>query len=420
MDLLPCAHLAAASDSRVCIHLVAEEPPDYVRWLTGIGVRYDLLCAQCANTPDPQSLLIEACVGCVERVEERRDPLGWRGQPEIRYHDGDLSGAWTYVDCAYVPMNDRCLAALPDGWLAATGAGLVAITDDGDRVIAPTPTVVEPTDETSRRAPRPALYTSADGRFAAMVNDYGRQGAVVDLRTGSVVLRVDRGDYHCDLTPFPFAFLGSGPHTVVIAGTDWNRLDAFEPKTGQLLTDRDFDWDHEQPGSIRDANYFHGALLSSPSGRWLLDDGWVWSPFGVPRVIDAAGWLNGEVYTAEEHGITLSQRGYAWDQPMAWIDDHRVAIQRIGVDDEAMIDGVELFAVPSGQRTGMFAGPTGRMWAYNRLLYVSAVEGLEVWDPVAGARIGLLKDFRPTAHNPHTGAFAEPADRRLDIWRPTG
>lgn len=161
------------------------------------------------------------------------------------------------------------------------------------------------------------------------MSDYGRYGLVVDLRSGSTVLALDRGEYQVETTPFPIAFLRVGQATVAVVATGWNRLDAFDPSTGQLLTERDTTWTQEQPRSEHVLDYFHGALRPSPGGSWLLDDGWVWSPVGVPVLIDVAAWLAGEVY-ATEHGRALSHRAYAWDQPATWIDDDTVAIQRIG------------------------------------------------------------------------------------------
>jgi hypothetical protein len=233
----------------------------------------------------------------------------------------------------------------------------------------------------------------------------------VDLSTGAAVLALDRGDYRVELTPFPLAFLG----TAVIAATDWNRLDAFDLTTGRLLTERDTAWEDGEPRPEDYLDYFHGALIPSPNGRWLLDDGWNWGPAGAPTIIDAQAWLDNDLY-ASENGMRLSLRAYAWDQPVAWIDDNTVAIQRIGQDDDAMIDGVEVYDVLTGRLTGMFAGPAGPMWSHSGTLFVAASAGLTAWDPIGGARIGLVQDFQPTAFDSRTGTFAELKDSRLRTW----
>lgn len=249
----------------------------------------------------------------------------------------------------------------------------------------------------------PALHTSPDGRFAAAVTDYGRYGVLVDLTSGAATRELDRQAHHTETTPFPVAFLGSR----VVAATDWNRLDAFDAATGRLLTERVTDDERHY------LNYFFGRLLPSPSGRSLLADGWVWSPFGVPRVIDSAAWLDGDVH-APEHGRALAQRAYAWDDPVAWLDEETVVQQRIGDDDELMLDGVTLLDAATGRRKAVFAGPKGRMWAHGGLLYVAAEAGLEIWDPAEGARIGCLEGFTPIAHR--DGVFAELRNDQLRTW----
>lgn len=212
-----------------------------------------------------------------------------------------------------------------------------------------------------------------------------------------MVLELDRGDYCVYTTPFPIAFLPGGR---VIVATDWNRLDVVDLATGKVLTERETQLD-----------YFHGGLTLSPSGRWLLDDGWVWHPVGVPRVLDVDTWLrDGGDPPAEQ----LTYRNYAWNQPVAWVTPHVVAVQRIGADDEAMIDGVELYSVPSGRRMEPFAGPAGRMWGHKGLLYVSGEAGFEVWDPSRGARIGLVAGFRPIAHR--DGTFVSLVDGALNSF----
>ncbi|XVV07069.1 hypothetical protein ACQPW3_17470 [Actinosynnema sp. CA-248983] len=404
MDLLPCGHAALVGRSRLCEHLLVEEPPDCHRRLTGVASGFDLVCPACAEVAE----LVVACEGCVERVEEhvRGSELGWLGVPEVRHRDGEPGGTWAEREWRAVALGDRCLAPLPGGWLVLTADGLVALEDDGPRLVGAVDVPVDESDHRTRNQRRAAVHTSADGRFAAVVTDYGQFGTVVDLRDGSAVLALDRGRYHVDTTPFPVAFAGS----TVIAATSWNRLDAFDAATGRLLSSRDL--------SQRYSGLFQGSLHPSPDGRWLLCDGWLWSPAGQPRVVDLAAWLSGADPFAPESARALTQRWYAWDQPVAWVDEHTVAIQRMGFDDEAMLPGVELYTLPEHKLSRLVAGPDGAMWAHGGLLYVSTDAGLEVWDPDLGARTALVEGFRPHAHNPATGAFARLSGGRVTTWTP--
>ena len=382
MRLLECGHAAVAGSSRVCVHLLVEEPPDFYRVLTGSGMRYDLACVDCVEKP-----LLTACEGCVERAVDNEN-LGWRGTPEIRHEDRFVAGTVRSEPCDVQPLNDRCLVLVEGGWLAVTAYGLAG--SDGSRWDVP---LVLPREG----RPVPALHASADGRYAAVVHDRGRKGVVLDTRSGEVVLRLDRGKYHVEQTPYPLAFL---PGDRVVAATEWNQLDVFVLPSGELLTER------EPRGRL-----FEGCLTLSPGGRWLLADRWAWGPAGVPEVVDLEAWQRDG---GEPDGERLAQRWYAWNQPVAWVSDDVVAVQRIGEDDELMIDGVELYAVPGGRPMEPFAGPVGPMWGHKGLLYVTAADGLEVWDPERGARIGLVSGFRPTAHR--DGTFVSLSDGVLDSF----
>ncbi|MET9226310.1 hypothetical protein [Lentzea sp. NPDC003310] len=383
MKVLECGHAAVVGSLRVCEHMLVEEGPDYYRVLTGSGVRYDVACIECVEKP-----LLTVCEGCVDRVEDWGENLGWKGTPEVRHEDRFVAGTVRAEPCDVRPINDRCLVLVRDGWLALTGHGLTG--SDGTRYDVP---LVLP----GEGRPSPALHASDDGRYAAVVHDRGERAVVLDLRSGEVVLRLDRGGYHVDQTPYPLAFL---PGDRVVAATCWNRLDVFALPSGELLTGR------EPEGRL-----FEGGLLLSPGGRWLFADRWAWSPAGVPEVVDLDAWAR---EGGEPGGERLAQRWYAWDQPVAWVSDDVVAVQRLGEDDESMIDGVALYEMPGGRQVGAFAGPSGRMWGRAGRLHVVGTGGLEVWDPARGARVGVVEGFRPIAHR--DGTFAAFGDGVLDIF----
>ncbi|MEV6642253.1 hypothetical protein [Amycolatopsis sp. NPDC051371] len=417
MNTLPCGHPGRIGTLRLCPHLAVEEPPPSTRHLIGVGTRYDLICASC--TP---AALIEVCESCADRADQRSYPSGWHGEPEILVRDKELMGFWTSRPCPVRPVNDGCLAPMPDGWLALTEEGFVRIDGDDQWLVRPVELPAETYQDIRDLPDRPrrGLHTSRDGRFAAVVSDYGQFATVVDLQEWSTVLDLDREWADNEFTRFPLAFLGSGETARVIAGTDWNRLDAFTLPGGELLTDRETaapDRGEEPPEHYLD--YFQGALHVSPSERALVVDGWVWHPIGVAMVVDLAAWLGGDVHAAE-HGRDLTSREWVWDRPIAWLGDTTVAVQGLGESHTRMLDGVELHDAATGRRTGMFAGPVGPMWGYRGSLYVTAEAGFEVWDPVAGARIGFAEGFRPTAHDPATGSFAELRNDQLRIWAAVG
>ena len=242
------------------------------------------------------------------------------------------------------------------------------------------------------------LIVSRDERFCALVNDYGRYGIVIDLQTRQTTMCLDRGEYHPETTPFPAAFVVHQGRSILIHGTDWNRVDASDPQSGNLLSARSptsYQEGQERPEHYLD--YFHGKLHVSPDGEWILDDGWIWHPMGAPLVWHTKDWLARNLWEAEDgasHKI-LCYRDYHWDVPMAFLDSNRAAISGLGDDDEEMIAGARVFDVRTGEEVNAFAGPSGLFWSDGRHLLSVEEDGLHLWDVSTGISIGHIDGFRP-------------------------
>ncbi len=208
-----------------------------------------------------------------------------------------------------------------------------------------------------------------------------------------------------DLTRFPCAFTEHLGEQVLLAGTDWNRVDAFAVPSGRLLTERGptrYAQGETRPDHYVD--YFQGALHVSPDGSRVVSDGWVWQPMGVPLLWDLARWLDGDVWQAEE-ASSLVQR-YLWDTTICWVGDECVAMWGIGEDDEAMLPGAILFSLTASTPTVAFAGtPRQQFWSNGRHLFAASDIGLTIWDPFTGERLGELIGFQPQSYNPYTDEF---------------
>jgi hypothetical protein len=278
------------------------------------------------------------------------------------------------------------------------------------------------------------LYASAGGDFAAVVNDYGRYGQIVDLRSGTMTVALDGGEYHPETVPFSFAFTKLRGRVVAIHRTAWNRLDVSDPLTGELLTDRQLTaCQQEQARPEHYLDYFHGALYPSPGGTQVVDDGWVWHPVGIPTTWSLDRWLADNVWESED-GPTrtgLCARSYYWDHAITWLDDTRVVVGGIGDDDQAMIDGARVFDVtrpgkpgpgwredwPWARELTAFPGPAGLFFSDSRWLYSSDRIGLSRWDVNDGARTGYCEGFRPTHHHRAAGELAQLGDDILVRWK---
>ena len=277
----------------------------------------------------------------------------------------------------------------------------------------------KPAERTRTRSAFPGatrhLHASADGRFVGVVNDHGRFGEVIDLESDRVTMTIDGDDYHPETVPLSFAFARHGNRMVVIHRTRWNRLDVSDPSTGALLTPRESP--SAQPMGEHYLDYFHGALFVQPEGEYVLDDGWIWHPLGVPTVWSLPRWLNENVWESED-GPTkrdVCPRTWYWNHGMCWLDSTTFAVEGIGDDNDKMLDGARIFDVTalepsrSDEWGGLYAreiatvpGPAGRFFSDGVRLFAAAEEGLSAWDPTSGKRLGSVKGFRPTRH--HRGA----------------
>ncbi len=347
-----------------------------------------------------------------------------------------VTGRYDAVRAVEVPPNLGAIADLTPvrdqerpAWLALGEDGTISRWDvtTGDHEAVGTTTVwAEPDPEPwNDREIRRRLHASHDGDFCAVVNDYGRFGEVIDLRTGEVTLALENEGHHSDTVPFSLAFGRSHGRCVVIHRTDWNRLDVSDAETGALLTDRSFLSPAEEDGlPEHHLDYFHGALYVSPDGKRILDDGWIWHPVGVPSVWDLDPWIEGNVWESEDgpSRVDVCGREYYWDHAMTWIDSARVAIGGIGDDDLAMRPGARIFDTSRTGERGMavelltFEGPAGRFFSDGTRLFSSGDTGLSTWDPAEGNLLGAVPGFSPTHHHPSTGQFLELADGVVRLW----
>jgi len=386
-------------------------------------------CDEAMRAGQPVGLLV-ACEGCVARYDEEGygDCIAWRGAPGIeqRPEPIDTTVVETPLPDGFGPVVDLAPIAALDrsAWLLLTEDGTIARFDAEHRQHQRIATSTVPAEPEHRpwagKQLRRRLYASPDGRFAAVVNDFGHHGQVLDLDAGSVTLTLHGGDYHPDTVPFSLALAEHGGRTVVVHRTAWNRLDVSDARTGELLTARDtpgYGPDRERPDHYLD--YFHGGLHLSPTGRRVADDGWVWHPVGVPSAWELRRWLDGNVWESEdgETRVNLCYREYHWNIPMCWIGDDLLAVSGIGDDDLAILPGARIFDVTADVELIAFPGPRGQFFAAGRRLYAADPDGLTVWDPFTGHRTGTVPGFVPTHHHPGAGELAAVADGRLRRWR---
>jgi len=388
-----CGHAGPPSTTRLCPHVADDEDQAFVGVLTGRGLEFDACCPEC----DPPVELLTVCEDCAEQVNDLVEHTAWRGEPEIarRPEPVDRTLLRTPLPAGSTPVD---FAPLPGGrWLLLLGAPyrLVAFdpADGSTRPMLDVPLAAEEFRTTYWGPPTPALHTSPDGRFAAVVHDHGTTGVVVDLTTGKTTLDLHRGTYHTDTTPFSIAFVDR----LLCHASEWNQVTWSDPATGETRSTT-------QPTT----HLFHGKLVVSPTGRRIADDGWAWSPVGVPQVWDLDDLVEAK---------PLCRREYHWDVGMCWVGDDLLAVTGIGRDDEAMLDGVRVFDAVTQREVIVFAGPRGTLFADDRRLYSVTADGVEIWDPATGHQTGGIPGFVPTRQR--EGELAALVDGVLVTWKTT-
>lgn len=439
--MLTCGHDREPFGEPMCEHLrVCREPwLSYVRWYTGCRMAADLLCNSCVLERE-QGRTVPADVVCQECFEYATTTIGRlegvRGKPEILVRSEPINCDFQRTnlpeDVGKIVDIAPILVDSSSTWLLLAEDGLISRFDANTGVwnrLASTSLDSEPDHDPwcdhilTRR-----MYCSPNGDFAAIVNDYGRYGQIIDLRTGNVTLALDGGDdNYSETVPFSFAFAKVAGRVVAVHRTDWNRLDVSDPSNGSLLTARgptSYTHSEERPAHYLD--YFHGSLRISPDGGRIVDDGWVWHPLGAVTTWSIEPWVSTNVWESED-GPTLKGlcvRGYYWDHALTWLDENRIAVGGLGDDDNEMIDGVRIFDLSLGSVDGVFwtsdcceriafAGPAGVFFSDGKYLFSADQNGLSRWDVSDGSRTGFLDGFKPTHHHTGAGELVELVDNRL-------
>jgi hypothetical protein len=319
------------------------------------------------------------------------------------------------------PILDACAVQADYGHLLMlTADGLLHGVNLDARTIAQLCKVELPvfeydgSNDHSFGAPKYKLHASSGGRYAAIVVDRGQQGLVVNVISGAVTMRLNGGDYCEDTVPFSACFLRFEERDVFVHRTAWNRLDASDPATGNLLTDRyiaPYEQADERPSHYLD--YFHGRLQPSPDGSRLFDDGWVWHPISIPRTWSVTDWLGSYPWEAEDGPsiVYLTQRD-DWNTPACWISNRHIAVWELAAwaedefEERGLGLGVQILDANESKQSSDGRWPMEidakkifDLFSDGERLYVAADTGTTVWDIASRAQIAALPDFTARVHD---------------------
>ena len=410
----------ASTKPPVCEHLtVAPEEEEtelhFHRWYLGTGMDNELLCPICIEKrANGEQVLTQRLSD--EQFKEIIDEFGKEGghigDPEVVNRPQPVDARLVATELA-ADVSDIAIARdLPATTFVLPPEGqIIRLNHESNSAIscgfvsmAPAPTP----GGGKKPIRRPRLHVSSDGRYAAVVTDFGQSGSVMNLSTGQITMRLDGDQNHIDSVPFSLAWSEYGGETVLVHRTSWNRLDVSNPADGTLLTERTVPPFVEGEDEGKKLDYFHGALFVSPDGNNLLNDGWNWEPVGRPVVWSIQEWLTNNVWESEvgRTKLTVPHQNHYWNQGFSWIGNRHVAVEGIGHPDDEMIPGVRIFDItPNGDEEKLareavvFAGPMGQLFADGDHLFSSDEQGLAIWSISQGALTGRISGFSPTAHS---------------------
>lgn len=410
MVKIDCPHEDAVEVRRVCRHLVADSDDNLEPgWqFTGIGREYNIICGECAkNLPDLEANLLTVCRECFGGEHF----FFVVGQPEILKRNIGLGFT---EDTIHIPslIHESFLDIQPiasetsSSWLAFTATyKLVKINlDEQTATVLDIPSAQPEIVFTEKVA----LRLSFDSRFVAIVNEFGIDGLVVDLVTNQITMYLKRDDYYPEHCPFPIAFFRRDEQSLVVHATRWNRLDISDPRTGQLLTERNptsYQRGESRPEHYLD--YFHTSLVVSPDSQYVAEDGWVWHPIGVVVTWSLEKWLNENVWESEDGQSLrgLCDRGYFWNGSLCWLSNSILVVWGQGTDDDCLISAARLFDVATGREIRWFPGPEGKFEFDTFLFSFSEKHGLSAWDVETGEQLFHDPDLTPIRYNHHTKQF---------------
>jgi hypothetical protein len=407
-EAIQCQHQEETDLVLVCEHLLAGDVgqgvPTTHRVFAGRGREYRLACAACGRGSEH---LRRICRDCHDAYLSIR--LIDVGEPEFPVRSTDLTFRHSEVTLPGLPAPAVIalagVARAADAWLLLDRDGVLF---RADLTAGRTSRVADGLGAEVDLGKPVVLVVADDGSLAAVAERDGRRAAIVDSATGGVVLRLERDDYHPEHCPHPIAFVRDGERLLLVHATRWNRLDVSDPRTGELVTARESPvYDRAHGPGAHYLDYFHASILPSPDGAYLIDDGWLWHPWGIVVCFSVRDWLHGNVWESEDgpSRFTLTDRSYFWAGPKCWLDERTACVWGLGTDDDNLLPGVHVVDVITRERRELCGQGAGLAAVPPWLVSFDRRRGTAVWEPTTGARLHHQPDFCPEVQHPGSRAF---------------
>lgn len=274
-----------------------------------------------------------------------------------------------------------------------------------------------------------SLVISPNDCFLGIVNTYGKFGIVIDLTSHKVIFRLTRDDYHYTESKYPLAFFNHNDKNYMVHATEWNRLDITCIESKQLLTKRktpEFNIIEANNYQIDEhyLDYFHGQVLVSPNQEYIVDNGWIWAPFGEIVSWNLKDWLLKNVWESEDGSskMVLFSHTETWNEDMYWINDHILGL--LGVIDPDLLDepmeyGVwqfKVFDVRTGKEKSSISVTNGKFFVEEHLYLYSNENGLTIYDIQTGEVLFNDKTIIPYTYSRLKKEFISIIDGQIFIY----
>ena len=283
--------------------------------------------------------------------------------------------------------------------------------------------------------------TSPCGEYVCTAASKHTKGVIRHRRDSQVKSReINRSYYFAGAYSYPvtFATLADGRTVIIHCPGEYNRLEMEDPVTGERLG---YD---QQPSRSKDdlKDVFHSRLSISPSGKWLMSNGWYWHPhetvelFSVEAAAKNIHHLNKSENVAPQPTISQDARFLPDDRIMIryaeeWCDvngkeipskesgeTNTVAIWTIG---NKTFDSVSHFQQPMGVLMPIDDRYVVDLFEHPKLIDLKTGETLETWETIDSGKeqscISVGKDPPAVAINAAGKRLAVHNNDRIDILK---
>jgi hypothetical protein len=279
-------------------------------------------------------------------------------------------------------------------------------------------TQVKESDNTFDFSKQLELYISPDDNYAALVENRGVNGMIIDLKNKTKIMDIRRGSYYYDVSNFSIAFVKDTDRTLLIFATDWNRLELYDLTNKKLVSERPI----IQYGHQHYMDFFHGKLHISPNQQYALNAGWCWNPCGVVEVFDINEWIKNPYET--EDGKSIKYFGCDTEfmhNPVCWINnDEFIMLSNDGDDDDDLDMHVNICNRETQIETDICRiknTADGKYFVhFDKYVYIYGTKGVLVLD-LTGKEIYYNAHIFPLKYHNGAKKFITLQDDKLALWK---